>query len=136
MVSFLYKSHKALTLGVCFVVLPVYYHRVGRHFKYWGFVRQIIHEAEIAQLILQLRNFFFPEMYHSFMKIPYSKYQLMIKYLSLIFIIFVIMGVLDGFTKQIVLLTTTVFYFGINITYFIFWSSLYLQCIYGGSHRT
>ena len=129
MVSFLYKSHKVLTLGVCFLVLPVYYHRVGRHFKYWGLVRQIIHEAEIAQLILQLRRNFFSEMYLSFMKIPYSKYQLMIKYLSLIFITFVIMGVFDGFVKQMVLLTTVfLFWYKHHLLYILVFtiSSLYI----------
>ena len=62
------------------------------------------------QLILQLRRKFFSEMYNSFMKIPYSKYQFMMTYLSLIFTTFVIMGVLDGFVRQMVLLITTVFY--------------------------
>ena len=52
----------------------------------------------------------------------------MIKYLSLIFITFVIMGVLDGFMRQVVLLTTVFF------IYFICLSSLYLQIIYMEGH--
>ena len=50
--SILYESHKALTLDVSFVVLLMYNNWVdGNFFKYCGFVRQRILEAEIMQLI-------------------------------------------------------------------------------------
>ena len=91
------------------------------------------------QLILQVRTKMFLEMYHSFMKISHSKYQFMMRYLSSIFITFVIMGVLGGFIKQMVLLITAAFYF-------LFWYKHHLlyilvftvssKCIYGASRRT
>ena len=50
------------------------------------------------------------EMNDSFIKTPHLKYQFMMKYLSLIFITFVIICVRGGFVRQMVLLTITGFY--------------------------
>ena len=47
-----------------------------------------------------------PEMYHYFMKIPYPRFIFIIKSASLITLICVIVGVLDGYVMNIFLLTT------------------------------
>ena len=96
--------------GFSFVVLPVYYHRVDGHsFEYLRFARQRIREKIQKKLL--------PEKYHSFMKIPYPKYLIFtVKYMSLIIMTVVFMGVLNGFMRQKLLLTTTDFYF-----LFLFW---------------
>ena len=65
---FLYKTHKPQK------AFHSYHHGEGGHvFKYLGYLRQKIREAEIMQLFLHFQNCII-----LFMKIPNHKYEFMV----------------------------------------------------------